>query len=696
MNLVVIEGAGKRETIQKYLGKDFEVFATKGHVRDLPVRTLGIDIENNFEPKYEILADKKDVIQKLKEKAAKASRVLLATDPDREGEAISWHVAHVLDLDCGENIRIEFNEISKHAINNALQNPRAINLQLVNAQQARRVLDRLVGYKLSPIISKKIKPKQSAGRVQSVALKLVVDREREIEKFKPEEYWNILAMLSKQQDSDIFSSSLFLKDGEKIKIENAEQKDRVLSDLDGAKWLVKDIKKSVTKSNPPAPYITSTMQQDALNRLGMNLKRTSSTAQALYEGVEVAGEGKTALVTYIRTDSVRVSPDMQKLAAEYISQNFGADYVPSKPNFFKVKKSAQDAHEAIRPINLNIKPADIKNSLTPDQYKLYKLIYERFLASQMTPATFNSVVVEISAANYTFKATGRTLLFAGYTKVYKEHSAQDKEAQEGDIPELIAGQELICREIKTEQKFTKPPARYTEASIIKTMEEQGIGRPATYTPTILTLLARTYIEQEGRQLKPTQLGCAVCDTLVKHFENIMDISFTAQMEDTLDEIAAGKGVWQQAIADFYKDFKVQLEKASGTEDKVELPVEVSEVKCDKCGAFMVVREGRFGKFLACPNFPECRNIKNIDVVVGVCPNCGKNILEKHSKKGNVFYGCSGYPECNFVSWDKPNGQKCPQCNDILLQKGNKIYCHNPKCGYRAFAKKDKAEDEEQP
>ncbi len=693
-NLVIIEGIGKRETIQKYLGKDYEVFATKGHVRDLPVRTLGIDMQNHFQPKYEIMADKKEIIKKLKEKAQKSDRIFLATDPDREGEAISWHIAYILNLDCNDNVRIEFNEISKNAIMKALEKPRAIDLDLVNAQQARRVLDRLVGYKVSPIISKKIQPKLSAGRVQSVTLELVVDREREIENFKPEEYWNINSELAKKESKELFTATLQAKDGKKIKISNEAEKDQVLNDIDKKEWKIINIKKSITKSNPPAPYITSTMQQDALNKLGMNLKRTSLAAQHLYEGVELKGEGKTALITYIRTDSVRVSPQMQEVAKKFIIENFGEKFAPITPNIYKSKKSAQDAHEAIRPIHLEITPEIVKGQVETDLYKLYKLIYERFLASQMTPATFNSVSVDILVDRYTFKATGRTPEFAGYTKVYQDfvEKEKDKESEQKTLPPLDEDEIVDCKNIKSEQKFTKPPARYTEASLVKTMEEKGIGRPATYVPTITTIEKREYTEKDGKQIKPTKLGVVVCDTLKKHFPDIMDITFTAKMEDTLDEISTGKDKWQEVIENFYVDFKKELEEASGSPDRVEVPVEESDVICEKCGAKMVIRSGKYGKFLACPNYPECKNIKSIEIVIGKCPKCGKNILEKTSKTGKKFYGCSGYPECDFVSWDKPTEERCPKCNDILLQKGIKFYCHNEKCGFVEY-RKQKTETE---
>ncbi len=689
--LVVIEGIGKRETIQKYLGDGYEVFATKGHVRDLPVRSLGLDMENHFEPKYELMADKKDIVASLKAKAKKSEQILLATDPDREGEAISYHIANILELDNKDNIRIEFNEISKNAITKALESPRAIDLNLVDAQQARRVLDRLVGYKVSPIISKMIKPKLSAGRVQSVTLKLVVDREKEIRDFKPEEYWPVSAILSKQNESTQFSASLQTKDGKKFKVLNEEQKNEVINQLKQNDFVVKNIKKSVTKSNPPAPYITSTMQQDALNKLGMSLKQTSAAAQSLYEGVEIKGEGKTALITYIRTDSVRVSPQMQEVAKKFIQEKFGNDFVPEKPNIYKTKQSAQDAHEAIRPIHLEITPEQVKGQIEPNLYKLYKLVYERFLASQMKPATYNSVAIDIDCGEYGFKATGRTPLFEGYTIVYQEYAPKDENKEEESeqklLPKMDEGEVLKLNDLKTEQKFTKPPARYTEASLVKTMEEKGIGRPATYVPTITTLDKRAYTEKEGKQIKPTELGFMVCEKLEKHFPDVMDISFTAKMEDNLDEIAKGQEEWHKVIEDFYVDFKKELEEASGSKDKV--PDEPSDVVCDKCGAKMVIRMGKYGKFLACPNYPECKNVKNIEVVVGVCPKCSKNILEKTSHNGNKFYGCSGYPDCDFVAWDKPIGEKCPKCGDILLQKGQRIYCHNQKCDFVKYEKTEK-------
>ena len=774
MKLVVIEGPGKRATIKKYLGDDYEVFATKGHIRDLPVHGFGVDLNNNFEPKYEIMQDKQDVIASLKQTASKADQILLATDPDREGEAISWHVANVLGLDEKKNIRIEFNEISKNAVQNAIKQPRAIDLNLVDAQQARRVLDRIVGYKLSPILCKRIQPKLSAGRVQSVTLKLVVDREREILNFKPEEWWSISAKLSKIGDlKHTFNASFYGKNGKKLKIENEKQKDAFLGEIANQRWFVKSIKKGLTKSHAPAPYITSTMQQDALNKLGMTLKRTTLAAQNLYEGVELFQKGKTALITYIRTDSVRVSPEAQKMAKDYIINKFGEKYYPTTPNIFKSKKSAQDAHEAIRPIYIDITPESIKDSLSSDNYKLYKLIYERFLASQMSDATYNSVSLDINVVDYTFRATGRTPVFDGYTALYQEYVSKEKEQDEDEnqmhIPELTEGEVLECLAVKADQKFTKPPLRYTEASLVKAMEDKGIGRPATYTPTVTLLFSRKYTENEGKYIKPTDLGCSVTDMLTTHFPRIMDIGFTADMESNLDEIAEGNKQWTNVIAIFYDDFKKQMDTANealktfveetdeicdkcGSNMVIRLgkygkflacsnfpkcknikslpgepPIEVegeqtdeicpecanrlvvrtgkygkflacsnyptctykrnmeekeSTVICDKCGHTMVEKTGKYGKFLACSNYPTCKNIKSISQKVGICPDCGKDILEKVNKNGNVFYACSGYPDCKRIFNDKPTDLKCSKCGGMILRKEKEgsvtEYCS--KCG----------------
>lgn len=700
MNLVIIEGPGKRDTLKKYLGEGFEVVATKGHIRDLPEKGFGIDINKNFEPKYTLMPDKADVIEQLKAKKNKASKVYIATDPDREGEAIAWHVGHILGIGEEEPCRIEFNEISKNAVNKALLSPRTINMDLVHAQQGRRVLDRIVGYKASPVLNKKIQKNLSAGRVQSVALKIVVDREREIKNFKPEEYWNINALLSKLS-SPKFKAALSFKEGKKYQSHSEKETLEVVDYAKKQEFIVAEVKKSVAKSHAPAPFVTSTLQQDALNKLGMTLRRTTMAAQQLYEGVEIKGEGKTALVTYIRTDSTRVSPEAQAAAKEFIINKFGKDYVPDSFNFFKTKKNAQDAHEAIRPINLGITPEIAKNSLSPDNYRLYKLIYDRFLASQMSEATFDALSVLINAGMYGFKVTGRTPLFLGWTAAYKAYDeSKEEESDEPDsLPSLDVGDKLKLHDIIKEQKFTKPPPRYTEASLVKTMEEKGIGRPATYAPTILVLAKRRYTEKDGKYLLPTELGITVVEFLEKYFDDIMDVSFTAQMESQLDEVEEGAVRWQDLVAGFYEGFEKEVEKALGG-DGVKVPVEVSSVPCDKCGDMMVVRIGKYGKFLACPNFPNCKNVKSLTdmgpkVAVAKCPDCGKNVYARKSKRGTLFYGCEGYPDCKFASWDIPTEEKCPECGSFLTKKPlkdeTKIKCSNKEC---KFVRSDPPEEKE--
>lgn len=658
MKLVVIEGPGKRETLKKYLGAGYDVFATKGHVRDLPVKEFGVDLKK-IEPKYEIMPDKHDVVDELKKKAAKADEVLLATDPDREGEAISWHIAHILGFKPEDKCRIEFNEISKKAVTEALTKPRAIDVNLVNAQQTRRILDRIVGYKISPLICKRIKPKLSAGRVQSVALKLVVDREREIEAFKPEEYWNLSVNLTKKENKTEFKATLNSFNGKKIKITSQDQAKEVENAVKDADYVVTNIKKSTTKSHAPAPFTTSTMQQDALNKLGMNLKKTSSCAQALYEGVEIEGEGKVALITYIRTDSTRVSADAQKAAIEHIKKEFGDSYAPKTPNVFKSKDNAQDAHEAIRPISMDRTPASVMNSLSADNFKLYKLIYERFLASQMADAIYNNVNVDIAAGDYGFKAIGKTVEFPGFTAVYKNYSEEKEDVSK--IPVLTEGELLKFIKFNAEQKFTKPPARYTEASLVKEMEELGIGRPATYAATITTIATRNYISHDGKALKPTELGIAVTDYLSKFFKQVINVKFTADMETKLDEIAENGKNWEEVVESFWNSFSSLLTSAGATYEKIKVAPEETDIVCDKCGAKMVVREGRYGKFLGCSNYPNCNNIMKMPSkaaafapkVVGKCPECGKDVVVKRSKAGKIYYGCSGFPECKYFSWTNP-------------------------------------------
>ncbi len=682
MKLVVIEGPGKRDTLKKYLGPEYEVLATKGHIRDLPSKGFAVDINNNFEPHYEEMPDKKDIIFDLKKKASKAEKVYLATDPDREGEAISWHIAHILGMKPDEKCRIKYNEISKKAVQEALNHPDVINQQMVDAQQARRILDRLVGYKLSPIICKAIKPNLSAGRVQSIALKLVVDREKEIRDFKPEEYWTITAELLKNKQ--MFKASLTNYNSKKIKPKNKEEVDKILADLNSATYKIASIKKSKTKSNPLPPFTTSTMQQDALNKLGMNLKKTSQCAQNLYEGVEIAGEGKVALITYIRTDSTRVADDAMAAARNFVANKYGSNFIPVKPNVYASKKNAQDAHEAIRPINIERTPESVKASLNPDNYKLYKLIYERFLASQMAPAIYDSVAVDVDANSYTFHATGRTVDFEGYTIIYKAYSDSEEE-KEGKIPKLEEGEIVDLNALKSEQKFTKPPARYTEASLVKAMEEKGIGRPATYAPTITILATRGYTEKEGKSLKPTELGETVSDYLDKYFKGVINVKFTANMENRLDDIAEKGEKWQDVVGSFWNGFKNLLLNADKRSVGFKKPAVETEEICEKCGGKMVIREGKYGKFLGCSNFPKCKNVKSLEPEpkpVGVCPECGKPVVARKSKRGKIFYSCTGYPDCKFMSWDIPTEEKCPKCNHFLYKKGENYKCSNPECDYK--------------
>ena len=682
MKLVVIEGPGKRDTLKKYLGPEYEVLATKGHIRDLPSKGFAVDISNNFEPHYEEMPDKKDIISDLKKKASKAEKVYLATDPDREGEAISWHIAHILGMKPDEKCRIKYNEISKKAVQEALNHPDVINQQMVDAQQARRILDRLVGYKLSPIICKAIKPNLSAGRVQSIALKLVVDREKEIRDFKPEEYWTITAELLKNKQ--MFKASLTSYNSKKIKPKNKEEVDKILADLNNATYKIASIKKSKTKSNPLPPFTTSTMQQDALNKLGMNLKKTSQCAQNLYEGVEIAGEGKVALITYIRTDSTRVADDAMAAARNFVANKYGSNFIPAKPNVYASKKNAQDAHEAIRPINIERTPESVKASLNPDNYKLYKLIYERFLASQMAPAIYDSVAVDVDANSYTFHATGRTVDFEGYTIIYKAYSDSEEE-KEGKIPKLEEGEIVDLNALKPEQKFTKPPARYTEASLVKAMEEKGIGRPATYAPTITILATRGYTEKEGKSLKPTELGETVSDYLDKYFKGVINVKFTANMENRLDDIAEKGEKWQDVVGSFWNGFKNLLLNADKRSVGFKKPAVETEEICEKCGGKMVIREGKYGKFLGCSNFPKCKNVKSLEPEpkpVGVCPECGKPVVARKSKRGKIFYSCTGYPDCKFMSWDIPTEEKCPKCNHFLYKKGENYKCSNPECDYK--------------
>jgi len=650
MNLFIIEAPNKEESVGKYLGKDFKVFATVGHVRDLPQKNLAVQINKNFEPIYEIMPDKQKVVNQLVNLAKKADNIYIATDPDREGEAIAFHIAHILNLDPNSKVRVAFNSIDKESVNNALKEPRIIDQDLVNAQQARRVLDRLVGYKISPILCKKIKPNLSAGRVQSAALKLIVDREKEIQNFVPQEYWTLSANLEKANCRPSFKANLTLKADEKIK--NKDEMDKILSNLNDHSFIVSNVKKSVTKSKPLAPFTTSTLQQDAGNKLNFSVKKTTNLAQTLYAGADILGEGKVALVTYIRTDSTRVSEGAQIRAKEFIKQNFGEEFTPKKFNVYKSKQDAQDAHEAIRPINLERTPESLKDKIDADLFKLYKLIYNRFLASQMADAEYNSVVVDINCNNYNFKVSGKSPKFLGYTKVYLDKEKEN----EIKLPDLQNGDELNLLELLPEQKYTKPEPRYTEATIVKAMEEKGIGRPATYAATLNVLLTR-YCTKDAKSIVPSDTAFKVMEFLEKNFSKTININFTAQMETALDEVAEGKREWHNLIDGFYKKFTPQLVSAGAS---VVEPV-VTDIICDKCGSHMVEREGKFGKFLACSNFPKCKNIKSLNenkveekVTDIICEKCGGKMIEKQGKFGK-FLGCSNYPKCENIKKIYPEG-----------------------------------------
>lgn len=687
MNLVIVESPAKAKTIKKYLGKDFEVVASMGHIRDLPKSKFGVDVENNFEPHYINMRDKSDVIKELKKQAKKSDTIYLATDPDREGEAISWHLAQLLNLNMNDNNRVTFNEITKTGVQNGMNNPRQIDIDLVNAQQTRRILDRIVGYQLSPFLWKKVKRGLSAGRVQSVTVRLIVDREREIRSFVPVEYWSVDAKFTtKGKARKTFPSKLVTIDGEKVKLHTEEETNKILARLEGKKFEVTNVKKKVTKKAPAPPFITSTLQQEASKRLSFQSKRTMKTAQELYEGIEIKGMGAVGLITYMRTDSLRISDEARNSAKTYIEAKFGEKYIPDKPRVFKSKSNAQDAHEAIRPSMPELEPDSIKDNLTADQYKLYKLIWSRFIASQMANALLDTVSIDITADNCVFRSSGYSVKFDGFTVLYEE--TKDEEEEDNKIlPEINNGDIVNVKELKGNQHFTQPPARYTEASLIKTLEENGIGRPSTYAPIITTIISRYYVERDGKQLKPTQLGEVVTDLMKEHFKKIVDAKFTANMETTLDEVEKGKTNWVETLDKFYKDFDKTLKKAETDMEgkRVKVPDETTDLICEKCGKPMVIKIGRFGRFIACSGFPDCKNTKKIvQETKGICPICGQKIVLKKSKKGRSFYGCDNYPECNFMTWYPPTEEKCPKCNSTLFKKGGKsakLMCLKPDCGY---------------
>ncbi len=686
-NLVIVESPAKAKTIKKYLGKDFEVIASMGHVRDLPSARLSVDIKKNFAPKYEIIKGKEKLVDELKKLASKSDKVYLATDPDREGEATSWHLAYILGLDMNDANRVEFNEITKTGVENGMDNPRAVNIDLVNAQQARRILDRLVGYKLSPFVSQKIRRGLSAGRVQSVAVRIIVDRENEIRAFIPEEYWSIDAKLVPKGARKAFAAAFYgSEDGKKIEIKSKEQADKILSELEGAEYIVTKVKNGTRKKSPVPPFITSTLQQEASRKLSFQSRRTMRVAQELYEGVDIDGIGATGLITYMRTDSLRISNDAMNEAANFITEKYGKNYLPSKPRFFKSRNNAQDGHEAIRPTSVNLTPDRVKNNLTTDQYKLYKLIWERFLASQMADSIQKTTQVDITANNYLFKASGYRVDFDGFTVLYVE-SKDEVEAKTSELPPLDKDMPLKLKEITPNQHFTQPPARFTEASLIKALEEYGIGRPSTYAATITTIVGREYVKREGKTLHPTELGEALSNLMKERFPKIVNVKFTAQMEQDLDTVENGDVEWVQLLDTFYGDFEKTLKKAKTDMEgvKIQLKEDQTDIVCDKCGKLMVVKVGRYGKFIACPGWPECKNIIPYTEKVGVsCPDCGSDIIIRRTKKGKIFYGCSSFPKCNFMSWNEPTDEKCPQCGGMLFKKKGKketLYCSKEGCGY---------------
>ena len=691
-NLVIVESPAKAKTIQKYLGKGYEVIASMGHIRDLPKSKLGVDIDDDFKPQYIDMKGKGDVIKDLKKRAKKSDKIFLATDPDREGEAISWHIAQMLKLDLEDDIRVAFNEITKSGVTNGMSNPHKIDIDLVNAQQARHILDRLVGYKLSPFLWKKVKRGLSAGRVQTVAVSLVVDRENEIRAFIPKEYWSIDAKFTAPGSRKVFDASLLTIDGEKIELANKEQADELLKRLENAEYEVTAVKKRVTKKQPAPPFITSTMQQEASKKLGFTSKRTMKAAQELYEGVDIEGIGAVGLITYMRTDSLRISDEAKAAAAEYIGNVYGKEYLPDKPRVFKSKNNAQDAHEAIRPSLPELTPARVKSSLTNDQYKLYDLIWSRFIASQMANALLDTVSADISANGCVFRASGYSVKFNGFTVLYEE-ATEGKEAAKKELPPLAVGDKPKLKSLSGNQHFTQPPPRYTEASLIKALEENGIGRPSTYAPTISTITARQYVEHEGKQLKPTSLGEVITELMKEHFNGIVDAKFTADMESSLDEVEKGDKDWVSTLREFYTGFSADLEKAETAMEgkRVKVPDEETDVVCENCGKNMVIKYGRYGKFLACPGFPECKNAKQlVTESEGCCPRCGKKMLLKKSKRGRSFYGCEGYPECDFMTWNVPTAEKCPECGKSLFNKGGKsgkLICENAGCTYERDMKK---------
>ena len=713
-NLVIVESPAKAKTIGKYLGKDYEVKACMGHLRDLPKSKLGVDFENDFEPEYKPIKGKEEIISDLKKSAKGSDTVYLATDPDREGEAISWHLKELLDLDDKKTKRVTFNEITKKVVQESIQEPRPIDQDLVDAQQARRILDRIVGYQLSPLLWKKIRRGLSAGRVQSVATRLVDDRDQEIENFKPEEYWSLDALLMAEDlKKTVFTAHYHGRDGKKAELKSQAEVDAVIHEVENAAFAVKSVKRTDKQRSPSPPFTTSTLQQEASRKLSMTPRRTMAIAQQLYEGVDITGEGTVGLITYMRTDSLRISEEAAAATRQFITGRYGKDYCPAAPRQYKAKANAQDAHEAIRPSSVDLTPEKVKSDLTGEQYRLYKLIWSRFLACQMSNAVYDSVSVEIEANDHSFRASSSSLKFSGYTAVYEEGKDEEKEEKISPLPDLKEGEPVALQSFKPEQHFTQPPAHYTDATLIRAMEEQGIGRPSTYAPTVSTILDREYVVKEGKYLRITALGHVVTELMENKFSDIADVKFTANMEQRLDEVEEGKTAWKSLLRDFYGDFAKSLEQAEQDLEgvRIKVPDEVSEEKCDLCGRNMVIKSGRFGRFLACPGYPECKFTKPLVVEMpGRCPKCGGRILKKTSRNGYTYYGCEHNSDkdeatkCDFMTWDVPVKDDCPVCGHTLFKKSGrgfkKPFCVNPECSNflpedkRGYPKKKTAETKE--
>ncbi|MDD4296311.1 MAG: type I DNA topoisomerase [Ruminiclostridium sp.] len=703
-NLVIVESPAKAKTIKKYLGANYKIKASMGHIRDLPKSRMGVDVDNNFEPKYINIRGKGDLISDLKKEAKNAGKIYLATDPDREGEAISWHLAHILNVDEKQKCRVTFNEITKNAVVKAIKEPRKIDMDLVDAQQARRILDRIVGYEISPLLWRNVRKGLSAGRVQSVATKMVCDREQEIESFIPEEYWKVDAVFEKE-NGKTFKSRFYGYKNKKLDLPRQDEVDKVIENLKGKNFIVKNVKHGEKKRSPAPPFITSTLQQEAARKFGFSTKKTMMLAQQLYEGIDIEGEGSIGLITYMRTDSTRISDDALSMAREFVKNNYGENYLPEKPRVYKTKTSAQDAHEAIRPTTPELPPEKVKGSLQRDLYRLYKLIWERFIASQMESALYDTMAVDIEAGDYLFKSKGSRISFKGFLILYEESVDEEKESENDNdedketmLPELTEGEKVKPLDIKPSQHFTQPLSRYTEAMLVKALEEKGIGRPSTYAPTISTIISRGYVIKEKKYLMPTELGKIVNTLMEEHFKDIININFTADLEAQLDSVESGKRNWKEFLAGFYKDFSKSVETASEKISKIELPVEESDEVCEKCGRKMVIKMGRYGKFLACPGFPECRNAKPILNDAGViCPKCGGKIYNKKSKKGRHYLSCENYPKCDYSSWETASEKKCPKCGNFMTQKykGNKILytCSLESCAHKfEEARKKKEED----